>query len=74
VSSDGSDGNSGAAGVWIDPKKFPKRFALVSENKIQTALRDYQSAALFSKLDALVKPSSHAALSNVQDVLMIRVQ
>jgi glycerate-2-kinase len=74
MSSDGSDGNSGAAGVWIDPKKFPKRFALVSENKIQTALRDYQSAALFSKLDALVKPSSHAALSNVQDVLMIRVQ
>jgi glycerate-2-kinase len=74
MSSDGSDGNSGAAGVWTDTKKFPKRFAQLSPKKIETALCDYQSATVFSKLNALVKPSSRSPQSNVQDVLMIRVQ
>ncbi|MFL5814585.1 MAG: DUF4147 domain-containing protein [Bdellovibrionia bacterium] len=74
MSSDGSDGNSGAAGVWMDTENFPKRFALMSSGEVQKALREYQSAPILSKLEALVQPRSKASQSNVQDVLMIRVR
>ncbi len=74
MSSDGSDGNSGAAGVWMDSESFPKRFALLSTAKVERALREYRSAALLSKLGALVKAKPGSPRSNVQDVLMIRVR
>jgi glycerate-2-kinase len=74
MSSDGSDGNSGAAGVWMDTQKFPERFALVSAEEVRKALREYQSASLLSKLGAMVQPRSKVPHSNVQDVLMICVR
>jgi glycerate-2-kinase len=74
MSSDGSDGNSGAAGVWMDTENFPKRFASMSSRQVQKALREYQSAPILSKLEALVQPRSNTPQSNVQDVLMIRVR
>jgi glycerate-2-kinase len=73
MSSDGSDGNSGAAGVYMDSVRFRKALAKVSEKQIATALRTYQSARFFDRLGGLVQAESRSPQSNVQDALIIRV-
>jgi glycerate-2-kinase len=73
MSSDGSDGNSGAAGAWLDSREFSVRFAQVPDEKVRRALKQFRSAEILSQLNALVKSSVFSTRSNVQDVLMIRV-
>jgi glycerate-2-kinase len=74
MSSDGSDGNSGAAGAWLDSIRFPNRFASVDPDVVRKALEEYRSAPLLKKLGALVIASSRLPRSNVQDVLIIQIQ
>lgn len=73
MSSDGSDGNSRAAGVYIDSEKFRKRLAQIPPEKIKFALQEFQSARFFGRLGMLVQAEPGSPRSNVQDALLIRV-